>query len=677
MSKGFASNYRILVIATGLFGVFGILGARLVWLHVIDRDSFLRNMVKARSQLIVEKSRRGDILDTNGVLLATSHSLIVVGVDPSALRKAGDKLRARDEKLWPQLATLIGVPLSELEKIFTTKFREPAPANPARAAAATAASAGLVFNLTPPPAAAPAQPATDDDIDLAALNEAGENSDISTDADAQGRRPIKYVKLAEDISEATYAEIEKLNIQGIVGDRVYRRAYPNQQLASQVIGFVNREEKPVTGLERFAEFYLRGQDGWREGERDGRRRELAQFRTREVQSANGYSVQLTLDANVQDIVEKELAIIAQKYEPQKATIIVSDPRTGFILGLGNYPTFDPNNYSKVPHEQLARLKNIALTDIYEPGSVFKIVAASGALEENLVTPETTFDVSLTSIDYRGKPRSLPAEDDIRDYPDPKHVPVKRIISFSSNRGAAQLAMKMGEEKFYGYARAFGFGQLTGLPGGHEEAGIMDPPKKWDGLTITRMPMGHAVAVTVLQMHQAMSAIANGGVLLRPQLIKEIRDSSNEPVYRFDRTEVRRVVSERTATTMAQMLAGVATKNGTAPEAAIAGYEVAGKTGTAQKLESVELANGKTMRVYSKKHHVVSFVGFFPASRPQVAISVIVDDADAKCPNGVAYGAKVAAPVFKHIGEQLIPYLNIQSGRPAAASNLVAFEGARP
>ena len=326
MSKGFASNYRILVIATGLFGVFGILGTRLVWLHVIDRDSFLSNMVKARSQLIVEKSRRGDILDTNGVLLATSHSLIVVGVDPSALRKSGDKLRARDEKLWPQLATLLGLPLSELEKIFTTKFREPAPSITARAASPTAVSAGLVFNLTPPPVATSTELATDDDIDLVALNEAGENSDANSDADAQGRRRIKYVKLAEDISEATYAEIEKLNIQGIVGDRVYRRAYPNQQLASQVIGFVNREEKPVTGLERFAEFYLRGQDGWREGERDGRRRELAQFRTREVQSANGYSLQLTLDANVQDIVEKELATIAQKYEPQKATIIVSDPR---------------------------------------------------------------------------------------------------------------------------------------------------------------------------------------------------------------------------------------------------------------------------------------------------------------------------------------------------------------
>jgi cell division protein FtsI/penicillin-binding protein 2 len=166
------------------------------------------------------------------------------------------------------------------------------------------------------------------------------------------------------------------------------------------------------------------------------------------------------------------------------------------------------------------------------------------------------------------------------------------------------------------------------------------------------------------------------VLLRPQLIKEIRNSANESVYHFDRTEVRRVVSERTATTMAQMLMGVATKDGTAPEAAIAGYEVAGKTGTAQKLESVELANGKTTRVYSKKHHVVSFVGFFPASRPQVAISVIIDDADAKCPSGVAYGSKVAAPIFKHIGEQLIPYLNIQSGHSAVATNLVAFEGGR-
>jgi cell division protein FtsI/penicillin-binding protein 2 len=592
--------------------------------------------------------------------------LIVVGVDPSAVRKADDKLRAKDEQKWPQLAALLGLPLADLEKAFTTRFREPTPATTAPAASSSAAS--LVFNFSPA-AAKPAPAAGADDDDEVLLDAA---------ADAAGRREIKWAKLAENVSESTFAEIEKLNIRGVTRDRVYRRSYPHRQLASHLLGFVNREEQPVAGLERYADFYLRGQDGWREGERDGRSRELAQFRTREVPRADGYNVKLSVDANVQDIVEQELEHIAQTYQPLKATIVVSDPRTGFILGMGNYPTFDPNEYNKVPKDEQERLKNVAVTDVYEPGSVFKIVAASGALEEHLVTPDTLFDVTLTSIDYRGKPRSLPAEDDMHDYPDPKHVPVARIISFSSNRGAAQLAMKMGEEKFYGYARAFGFGKPLGFPVGGEVSGTVHKPgtKEWDGTTITRMPMGHAVDCTVLQMHSAMSAIANDGVLLRPQIIREIRDATNEIVYSFDRVELNRAVSVETARTMAQMLTGVATKNGTAPQAAIAGYEVAGKTGTTQKLMPVELANGQIVKRYSTKHHVASFVGFFPASHPQVAISVIVDDADAHAPNGVAYGAKIAAPSFKRIGEQLIPLLNIQSGQSSVAPNLVAFEGGR-
>jgi cell division protein FtsI/penicillin-binding protein 2 len=202
---------------------------------------------------------------------------------------------------------------------------------------------------------------------------------------------------------------------------------------------------------------------------------------------------------------------------------------------------------------------------------------------------------------------------------------------------------------------------------------MATPAKWDGLTITRMPMGQSVGVTVIQMHQAMSVIASGGVLLRPQIIKEIRDEKGEAVYRFDRTEVRRVVSKETAATMARLLMGVASKQGTAPEAAIAGYEVAGKTGTTQKLEPITHADGRVTQVYSTRHHVASFVGFFPASNPQLVISVIVDDADAHAPNGIAY---VAAPSFKRIGEQLISYRGVKAGGMVMAPSFAALEGGR-
>jgi cell division protein FtsI (penicillin-binding protein 3) len=225
-------------------------------------------------------------------------------------------------------------------------------------------------------------------------------------------------------------------------------------------------------------------------------------------------------------------------------------------------------------------------------------------------------------------------------------------------------MLLGEQRFYDYARAFGFGELTGFPVGGEIAGEMAPPAKWDSLTITRMPMGQSVAVTPMQIHCAMSVIASGGVLMRPQVVKQIRDTEGQVVYQFMPLAKRRVISERTAQTMARLLMGVVSADGTAPEAAIPGFEVAGKTGTAQKI-----INGR----YSDHHHIASFVGFFPASNPQVAITVIVDDADACTPGGTAYGHIVAAPVFKRLGEQLIQYLNIQPPVASEGSQF-AMEG---
>lgn len=681
MSKGFASNYRIVLLSLGVVACFGCVGARLVWLHSINRDEFLGNIAKSRRQVIIETARRGDIYDAQGVLLATSRSVRELGVDPQVLRK-------EDEKKWPELAALIGVSETELRRIFTTKYRASSvakPPVPMAAGAAATAPAGLVFNLNLPPAApsAPAEPAGPAavavDFDFTPVEQpvaetfADDESDI--ERDESGRKKITWVKLVDEISEAKFQEVEKLGIKGVYANSSFRRTYPHSQLASHLIGYVNREQKPVAGVERYSDFYLRGQDGWREGERDGRGRELPQFSTRKVPHADGYSVRLSLNAKVQNLVERELALIAQQYQPLKATIVVSDPRDGFILGLGNYPTFNPNEYNKIPRDQLARLKNIAIGDIYEPGSVFKIVAAAGALEKGIVSPQTTFDCTQTKVDYLGKPRAMPGEDHHFDHP----LSVAEIVSRSSNRGAALLAMKMGAQSFYDYARAFGFGQRTGLTGMHEEGGIMARPEKWDGLTITRMPMGQSVAVTVMQMQQAMTVIASGGLLLRPQYIREIRDAAGNSVCTYDRAVVSRAISERTARTMAQLLAGVATKEGTAPEAAIPGYEVAGKTGTTQKYIPVELPNGVTKRVPSRKNHVASFVGFFPASRPQVVISVIVDDADAHCPNGVAYGGRVAAPVFKRLGEALIPILDIKA--PGAVptpvvSNLVASQSAR-
>ena len=670
MSKGFASSYRIVLLAAGILLCYAGLGARLVYLHVIDRDELVRYVDKARRQIIVETARRGDILDAKGNILATSRTLIVLGVDPQSLRK-------EDEKKWPRLAELIGIPLPELRRILLTKSRPVALAN-ASTASSPAKPGDLVINFTGLAAAKPESGGASGSAGT--TDQPADDTVLDDQPDETGARPIRWAKLSETVEESAYARIVALDVKGVYGQRAYRRAYPHNSLASHIIGYVNKQGEPAAGIERYADFYLHGRDGWREGERDGLRRELAQFRTRDVPAADGYNVRLSIDAGIQHMVEEELDMLARKYSPQKATIIVSDPQTGFILALANSPTFNLNEYNQVPKEEQAAMRNVAVADMYEPGSVFKIVAASAALNEGLVTPASQFDCSIDKIDYRGRTRSLPGEDHHFDQP----LSVAEIISHSSNRGAAQLAMKLGEQRFYDYARGFGFGQLTGFPVGGEIVGSMASPAKWDGLTITRMPMGQSVAATPMQMHMAMSVIASGGYLMRPQVIQQITDASGEVVYRYSGVVKQRVVTAETARTMARLLQGVVSNRqtrygneGTAPEAAIPNYEVAGKTGTSQKYMPEVMANGTTRLLPSKKHHVASFVGFFPASHPQVAISVIVDDADAKAPGGVAYGAKVAAPSFKHLAEQLIQYLDIKpvydtgSGRSG-----LAMEGGR-
>ncbi|HTQ30442.1 MAG TPA: penicillin-binding protein 2 [Opitutaceae bacterium] len=609
MSRGFASSYRIALVVAAVLASFAGVGARLVSLHVLQREKFLSYIEKARDEIIIQNARRGDILDAHGSLLATSRSLIVLGADPQALRK-------EDEAKWPALARLLGLRAADLEKKFAEKIR-------------------------------PAAEAAGDD-----------NGAPETDAADDGHE-VRWVKLCDAVDESTYDQIKALNIRGIYGNRIFARVYPQNQLAAHVLGYVNGEGEPVMGLERYLDFYLRGQNGWLETERDGLRRELAQFRSRDVAPADGYDAVLSLDATVQNMVEQELQRLADKYHPAKATIIVGDLRpdhAGFLLALGNWPSFNPNDYSRAG---LAAQRNIAITDQFEPGSTFKIVAASAALNENLVTPASRFDCTIESVEYEGTLRHLPREDasDHFDHP----LSVAEIIAKSSNKGAAQLAMRLGDQKFYDYVRAFGFGQSTGFPAGGEIDGELAPPARWDGLTITRMPMGQSVGVTAMQMHCAMGVIASGGYLLRPQVVKEIRDTDGSVIYRFRPVVKRRVLSESTARTMARLLEGVAMTDGSgnAPEAAIPGFEVAGKTGTAQKLLPVVDAKGHTVLRYSDRHHIASFVGFFPASNPQVAITVIVDDADACVPGGVAYGHIVAAPVFKRLGEQLIPYLNLQ------------------
>ena len=450
----------------------------------------------------------------------------------------------------------------------------------------------------------------------------------------------QWVKLAEIYDDATYSKIMSYKVKGIYGNRKYERVYPSGELMSHVVGFVNKEFDAVMGIERQFDFYLRGQDGFIKTERDGRRRELVQFRSKDVPPTDGMNVELSIDLVLQEIVQSELRKINDKYNPDFATIIVSEPSTGYILAMASTPGFDPNNFSKYPQ---GNLRNRAISDQYEPGSTFKIVPISAALNESLVGPEDRFDCDLDTVTYKGRTLRLP-----REAHKMETLSVREIAKKSSMKRSVQRGLIFGERSFNDYAELFGFGQKTkiGLEG--EIGGTLHEVKNWDGLTITRLPMGHAVAATPLQVHCAMSVIANQGIYMQPQLVRKIYDNSGQTIMNYPPRGVRKVINPKIANLMSEMLTEVVSQTGTASRAQLKGFAVAGKTGTSQKI-----VDGK----YSNRKHVASFTGFFPAQRPRLVITVVVDSPNL---NGIGYGGIVAAPSFKSVAEQAANYLGIQS-----------------
>lgn len=473
------------------------------------------------------------------------------------------------------------------------------------------------------------------------------------DIEYRDGRPRRWAKLAERVDRDQYEALEALDLAGVYGNPEYTRYYPGGEHASHLLGFVNAEHVGVTGVERRFDFYLRGQAGWRVSERDGRRRELAQFRSREIPARDGLNLELSVDQVVQYMAEEALAWAEETYAPKAATIIVSEPGTGFLLALANTPAFDPNHYGDT---DIAHHRNRAVTDIYEPGSTFKIVAASAALEEGVVHPDDHFNTGLSQVEYRGRLVGLPKDHHLYE-----QLSMEEVVVKSSNRGAAFLGMLLGEDRLYDYARKFGFGQSTGLGLPGEVAGILHPVRRWDGLTITRLPMGHAVSATPMQVHMATSVLANGGVLMEPQVVRRIFDDRGETLATFHPRARRRVVSMETAALMTELLARVVSPEGTAQKAMIEGYRVAGKTGTTQKI-----VDGR----YSNRHHVASFSGYLPASRPRVVVTVVVDEPDF---GRTGYGGQVAAPIFRRLGENLVRYLGIEPA-PERMEPLLAWEG---
>lgn len=451
--------------------------------------------------------------------------------------------------------------------------------------------------------------------------------------------PDAYVVLKKQVPESVASEIAATlaarNLRGVMFEQESTRVYPNGHMLCHVLGYVNGENAGVDGVERTMDRFLRGHDGFRYTERDRTGKEIVPYRGQEKEARNGCNVRLTIDMGLQNIVEQELDAAIKQFRPKSATIILMRPKTGEILALANRPNFNLNVQDKVP---LDHRRNRALSDQVEPGSTFKIVTTAAALTERIVRPTTLINCE----------NGYMSSAKLRDHHPYADLSVNDILVKSSNIGVAKMAIQLGDQKFYEYVRRFGFGERTGvnLPG--EINGTVHMPHTWSKISITRMPMGHEVAATPLQIVTAMCAIANGGLLMMPQIVSEIVDDQGRMVANFPPQEVRRVAAKEATEAVNAALLQVVGPKGTAALARVAGFKVAGKTGTSQKLG----ADGR----YGHDRYVSSFAGYMPAEEPAFVGLVLFDEPQAK--PGQAYGGLVAAPVFSRIGEKAARYLGL-------------------
>ena len=445
-----------------------------------------------------------------------------------------------------------------------------------------------------------------------------------------------FAWIARKLTAEQVERIQALNLRGIYFQKENRRFYPKRSLAAHLLGYVDIDEQGLAGLEYAFEKQIRGRPGRLLILADARRR---WFDRNEQAPEPGASLILTLDEKIQYIAEKELAQAITETRAQAGTIIVQEPTTGELLAVANWPTFNPNAAGESPAEQRM---NRAVAALYEPGSTFKIVTVAAALEEKITRPEEVIDCQMGAI-YIGGHR-------IRDHKPFGLLSVAQVVHNSSDVGAIKLGLRLGAPKFHEYIRRFGFGSLTGveLPG--ETAGLVRSVQNWTPVSVGSISMGQEVGVTAVQMASAVSAIANGGVLPRARIVREVREGDTAQAVQS--VEVRRpdasgrsVISPQTAATMRQMLEGVVLE-GTGKLARLNGWTSAGKTGTAQKIDP---ATGR----YSAREHIASYVGFAPLNTPAVTIVVSLDS-----PVGRYHGGEVAAPVFKRVAEQVLAYLEV-------------------
>ena len=460
-----------------------------------------------------------------------------------------------------------------------------------------------------------------------------------------------FVWLKRQVAPKEAERVEALNLDGVGTYDEPNRYYPQGQLAGQAIGFVGRDSQGLEGVELHYDGYLRGESGSSLIERDALGRRVLVQGVEQLQIPPGSDIQLTLDTSIQHLAEKELEVTVVKYHAKAGVAVVVEPFTGEVLALANYPFFDPNNFTRQSSDQW---RNRAVTDSFEPGSTFKTILAAGALEEGVVGKDDLFYCEFGRYPFAGK-----VIHDARPY---GWLPFSKIIQYSSNIGVTKVAEKLNRQRYFKYIDRLGFGRLTGvdLPG--EVAGVVRPADKWATLDLAAHAFGQGISVTPIQLVMAYGAIANGGFLMRPFLVRRAVGPDGRVLWENQPHVVRRAVSEKTARVLTSVLKGVVSDGGTAVMAGVEGFEVAGKTGTAQK---PDLAHGG----YAAKKWVASFIGFVPADDPRLVLLVIVDE-----PEASGSGGLVAAPTFRNIASGSLRRLGVVPDKVAPQPLPASQEG---
>jgi len=441
-----------------------------------------------------------------------------------------------------------------------------------------------------------------------------------------------YPLLKRELSIKEYRELKEKKLPGIVFEKDFRRFYPNDKLACHIVGFTGTDREGLEGIELYYNGLLKGTEGSSLILKDGKGAPIYSVEKIMVHPQKGKDIKLTIDINMQFLLEEELEKAFLKYNAKSASGVIMDYETGEIIALANIPNYNLNlPGNSTPSEK----RNRIATDLFEPGSTFKIVTAAAAMEENIVSPEDIIDCE--------KGKWFVRNHYLRDVHEYDKITVSQVIEKSSNIGTVKLAMGLGERKLYEYCAKFGFGQLTGIDLPGEIKGILRPLNRWSGYSITAIPIGQEVGINAIQGIRAMGVIANGGYLVNPHLLKEIIDDSASIKTNTGKKK-ERILSWETCNVLKGILENVTQPGGTAPLANIEGYSISGKTGTAQKIIGGH---------YSKSKYLASFGGFLNGKEEKLIIQVTVDE-----PGPVYYGGLVAAPTFRNILWRSLQYLNI-------------------